>query len=142
MEMAELEVRARELVRDGALSYDQKLRRLAALATEVLPYPELSEPCRVALDKRIICDMYEGNAPYTPRYVLPDYERALAQGLDYLELPPPTDLDDALAFLQVMYAHVPSVTTYPVYLGDLDALLAPFVTDELSDNELDRALRR
>ena len=26
-----------------------------------------------------------------------------------------------------MYAHVPSVTTYPVYLGDLDRLLEPFV---------------
>ena len=65
--MTELEARARELVRDGALGYDQKLRRLAALATEVLSYPELSEPCRVALDKRIFCDMYEGNAPYTPR---------------------------------------------------------------------------
>ena len=26
-----------------------------------------------------------------------------------------------------MYAHVPSVTTYPVYLGDLDKVLGPFV---------------
>ena len=26
-----------------------------------------------------------------------------------------------------MYAHVPAVTTYPVYLGDLDKVLAPFV---------------
>ena len=125
-------------MRDGALGYDQKVRRLAALATEALPYPELSEPCRQALDKRIICDMFEGNAPYTPRYVLPDYELAMRNGLDYLELAPPTDLDDALAFLQIMYAHVPSVTTYPVYLGDLDKVLEPFVTDEMSDEELDR----
>ena len=41
-----------------------------------------------------------------------------------------------------MYAHVPSVTTYPVYLGDLDRVLAPFVTDDVSDDELDRTLRR
>ena len=135
-------VRARELVQDGTLAYDHKLRRLATLATEVLPRPAVSDACEAALDKRVICDMFEGHAPYTARYILPDYELAIRQGLDYLEMPPPTDLDDALAFLQVMYAHVPSVTTYPVYLGDLDKVLAPFVTDEITDQELDTKLRR
>ena len=142
MELNELQVRASELVRDAGLGYDQKLRQLAALATDALPYPELSDECRAALDKRIICDLFEGHAPYTARYILPDYERAVRQGLEYLEMDPPEDLDDALAFLQVMYAHVPSVTTYPVYLGDLDTVLEPFVTDELSDDELDCKLRR
>ena len=75
---------------------------------------KLSIDAREALDKRVICDLFEGNAPFAPRYVLPDYERAIRQGLQYLELPPPTDLADALAFLQIMYAHVPSVTTYPL----------------------------
>jgi len=142
MDMAEFETRARELVHDDQLGYDQKLRRLAMLATDALPYPDISEACREALDKRVICDLYEGHAPYTPRYVLPDYERAVRQGLDFLELEPPRDLDDAFAFLQIMYAHVPSVTTYPVYLGDLDAVLEPFVTDDLDDDELDRKIRR
>ena len=41
-----------------------------------------------------------------------------------------------------MYANVPSVTTYPVYLGDLDKVLAPFVTDEITDEQLDAKLRR
>ena len=130
--MHEFQARARTLVQDGTLSFDQRLRRLAALATEALPYPDLSPDCREALDKRIICDMYEGNAPYTARYILTDYELALRQGLRYLEMAPPTNLVDALAFLQVMYANVPSVTTYPVYLGDLDTLLAPFVTADLT----------
>ncbi len=133
--------RAGLLVTDGTLGYDQKLRRLAALATECLPYPALSDACREALDKRVICDMFEGRAPYTPRYVLPDYAKALRQGSAHLELEPPHDLADALAFLQIMYAHVPSVTTYPVYLGDLDALLEPFV-DGVGDEQLDRTLRR
>lgn len=141
MEMEELRSRATALVRDGALGYDQKLRRLASLATEAIEYPALSEDCKEALDKRVICDMYEGNAPFTPRYVLPDYELALAQGSAHLELPAPRHLDDALAFLQIMYAHVPSVTTYPVYLGDLDKVLAPFV-GTVSDQLLDRWLRR
>jgi YjjI family glycine radical enzyme len=142
MDMTEFQTRASALTQDLTLGYDQKVRMLAALATEALPYPELSPPCREALDKRVICDMYEGHAPFTPRYVLPDYERALREGIDFLELEPPEDLDDALAFLQIMYAHVPSVTTYPVYLGDLDSLLAPYVDERLSDDELDRKLRR
>ncbi|MFM2076661.1 MAG: hypothetical protein RJA49_551 [Actinomycetota bacterium] len=140
--MHELQARARSLVQDGTLGYDQKLRRLAALATEALEYPALSPACREALDKRVICDMFEGNAPYTARYILPDYERAIRQGLQFLEMPPPTNLDDALAFLQVMYANVPSVTTYPVYLGDPDKVLGRFVTDDISDDELDATLRR
>jgi YjjI family glycine radical enzyme len=142
VDIIEFQLRARELVQDGALGYDQKLRRLAALAVEALPSPDLSDACAEALDKRVICDLFEGNAPYTARYILPDYERALRQGLEFLELEPPTDLDDALAFLQIMYSHVPSVTTYPVYLGDLDQLLTPYVDDTLSDDELDRKLRR
>ncbi|MGB8861735.1 MAG: YjjI family glycine radical enzyme [Ilumatobacteraceae bacterium] len=138
----ELEARAQAIVQDGALGYDQKVRRLAALATDALPYPIISEACEEALAARVICDMYEGNAPFTARYILPDYEKAVRQGLAYLEMPPPTDLDDALSFLQIMYSQVPSVTTYPVYLGDLDKVLAPFVDDDLTDAMLDARLRR
>ncbi|MFZ4720160.1 MAG: YjjI family glycine radical enzyme [Ilumatobacteraceae bacterium] len=140
--MHEFQERARRLVQDGALTHDQKLRRLAALATEALPYPALSPECQEALDKRVICDMFEGHAPYTARYILPDYERAVRQGVAHLELPPPEDLDDALAFLLMLYVNVPSVTTYPVYLGDLDTVLAPFVDDTISDDDLDKTLRR
>lgn len=142
MDVNEFETRAHDIVADGSLGYDQKVRRLAGLATEMLPYPIISEACAEALHARVICDMYEGNAPFTARYILPDYEKAVRNGLEHLELPPPTDLDDALSFLQIMYTHVPSVTTYPVYLGDLDKVLAPFVTDEISDQQLDTKLRR
>lgn len=33
------QTRARELVWDGILGYDQKVRNLTALATDTLPYP-------------------------------------------------------------------------------------------------------
>lgn len=125
-----------------ALGYGQRLRQLSALATSALDYPALSAECRQALDERVICDMYEGHRPFTPRYVLPDYALALRQGVRHLELDPPSDLDDALSFLTVLYGHVPSVTTYPVYLGDLDTLLEPFVPAAMTDAELDARLRR
>ncbi len=133
---------AEKLVTSRALGYDQKLRRLASLADNALPYPGLSPLCAEALEARVICDMYEGNRPFTPRYVLPDYAKALRNGVHYLELDPPTTLDDALSFLTILYSQVPSVTTYPVYVGDLDALLEPFVPDDLGDDELDAKLRR
>ena len=88
---------ARTVIEDPTLSFHQRRHRLAAIAENLLPYPDVSEACAAALDKRIICDLYEGNAPYRPRYVLPDYERAMRQGLAHLELPPPEDLADALA---------------------------------------------
>ena len=140
--MESFQAEAAQLVTSAALGYDQKLRRLAGLAVSALPYPDLSPLCAEALQSRVICDMYEGNAPFTPRYVLPDYAMALRNGSRHLELAPPEDLDDALSFLTILYSQVPSVTTYPVYLGDLDALLEPFVPAELPEAELDAKLRR
>ena len=133
---------AEATVVNQATGYNQKVRLLAGLANSALPYPTISDACRQALDSRVICDMYEGNRPITPRYVLPDYAKALRNGVAHLELDPPQDLDDALSFLTILYGHVPSVTTYPVYLGDLDSLLESFVPADLSDDELDRKLRR
>lgn len=141
MDMPELRARSRSLVEDPALTYHQRRHRLACLAEEALEPPTVSDACAAALEKRILCDMFEGNAPYRPRYVLPDYERALRQGSAFLELDAPRDLDDALMFLLVMYSQVPSITGYPVYLGDLDTLLTPYV-DGVDDDRLHRSMRR
>jgi YjjI family glycine radical enzyme len=140
METNELQIVARQVVEDPALTYRQRVQKLATLAENALEPAPISDACNHALDKRVICDMYEGNAPYRPRYVLPDYAVALRNGSAFLELPPAHDLDEALAFLLILYTHVPSITGYPVYLGDLDVLLAPFV-DDVSDHELYRKLR-
>jgi YjjI family glycine radical enzyme len=140
METPEIRALARAVVDDPALTYRQRVQALAALAENVLEPPPVSDACAAALDKRVICDMYEGNAPYRPRYVLPDYAVALRSGSTFLELPPAQDLEEALAFLLILYSQVPSITGYPVYLGDLDALLAPYI-DGVSDDELHRRLR-
>ena len=134
--------RTEAILTSPALGYDQKVRRLAMQAANALPYPSLSPLCAEALQSGVICDMFEGHRPITPRYVLPDYPKALRNGVAYLELEPPTNFDDALSFLLILYTQVPSVTTYPVFLGDLDSLLEPFVPAELSDAELDAKLRR
>ena len=73
-------------------------------------------------------------------YVLPDYAKFLKQGSEYLELAPATDFDEALNNLTILYHHVPSVTNIPVYLGQLDDVLLPYVGD-LSDEAVYRKLR-
>lgn len=140
MELSELRHDVRAALEDPSLTYRQRIQRLATLAENALEPPPVSQECREALDKRVICDMYEGNAPYRPRYLLPDYARALDNGSEFLELAPPKDLEEAVTFLLAMYTHVPSITGYPVYIGDMDTLLEPFC-DGVSDAELAHKLR-
>jgi YjjI family glycine radical enzyme len=130
----------RRVLTDQRFTYRQKMMNLATLAENMLPAPSVSVACQEALDRGLICDMYEGNAPYRPRYLLPDYAVALRNGSDFLEIPPATDLDEALAFLLIMYSQTPSITGYPVYFGDLDALLLPYV-EGIDDASLHRKLR-
>ena len=99
MELPELRRQARSVVDDPALTYRQRMQRLAVLAENSLAPPPVSAECAEALEKRVICDLYEGNAPYRPRYVLPDYATFLRQGSTFLELGPARDLDEA--FLSV-----------------------------------------
>jgi YjjI family glycine radical enzyme len=139
MRIDELQRDVRAAVDDPALTYRQRVQLLATLAENALDPPPLSAEATRALDKRVICDMYEGNAPYRPRYVLPDYPKALRHGSTFLELAAPSDIDEALTFLLAMYANVPSITGYPVYLGNLDELLAPFEAS-VTDDELTRKL--
>jgi YjjI family glycine radical enzyme len=129
----------RTIIEDPTLTYRQRVQALAAAAEDLLDPPPVGEECAAALDKGLICDMAEGHAPYRPRYTLPDYARALAQGSEFLELPPPTSFDEATTFLLALYGNVPSITGYPVWFGDLDQLLEPFAT-ELDDAELQARL--
>lgn len=138
----EITERIAGIVRDPSLTYRQRMHQLALAAEDALDPMPVSGACRDALDKRIICDLHEGNAPHRPRYTLPDYALAMRQGSEFLELEAPTDLDEAITFLLCLYGNVPSITGYPVWLGDLGALLEPFVDGFVSDEELYWTLRR
>ncbi|MCQ4735851.1 glycyl radical enzyme domain-containing protein, partial [Anaerotruncus colihominis] len=54
----------------------------------------------------ILCDHNDGHAPLCPRYILPDYERFMERGCDFLRLPAPRTLAEALASLTIFYTHV------------------------------------
>ena len=132
--------RLRHIVTDASLSPAQKAHYLALEAANLLPYPPLDEATSRALQDGVICDMCEGHAPFKPRYVLPDYSVVLKNGSDYLELPAPRTLAEAINTLMIAYHHVPSVTGMPVYIGLLDDLLLPFC-DDVSDADLYRQIK-
>ena len=138
--MQEITRKLHEITTDKTLSPAQKAHYLSLEAENMLPYPALDTDTQQALDERVICDLYEGHAPYKPRYVLPDYSVVLTHGSEYLELPVPETLDEAINTLMIAYHHVPSVTGMPVYLGQLDDLLLPFC-DGVDDDELYKKIK-
>lgn len=122
-----------ETVKSPTLTHEQKVATMANKADsllEVLNYPEgLRELKDCPIDSQCICDLFEGKAPLRPRYIIPDYRKLMREGSEFLNIEPPRDLFEAINALEIFYRHVPSVTNFPVYVGQLDELLEPFVQD-------------
>lgn len=123
----------KNIVTDKTLNFQQKARFLSLEAENMLPYQVLDDETAQALEERVLCDLYEGHAPYKPRYVLPDYTRILNNGSAYLEIDAPQNLDEAINCLMIAYHQVPSVTGMPVFVGHLDQLLLPFCNGETDE---------
>ncbi|BEP29134.1 YjjI family glycine radical enzyme [Helicovermis profundi] len=119
-----------DIIKDPILTYEQKVLTLARAAEDSIDVLNISKEVQDLRDKDIICDLYEGHAPYRPRYIVPDYEKFLKQGSKFLKLEPTTSLEDAINNLIILYRHVPSISSFPVYIGNLDVLLNPFVKDD------------
>ncbi len=119
-----------EIIKNRSLEQYQKVIALARAAENSLDVLDLSINEKQHLNEGIICDLKEGNAPFRPRYNLVDFEKFMQQGSDFLELDPPRNLQEAINSLLILYKHIPSVTTFPVYLGNIDKLLNPFIEDE------------
>ncbi len=120
-----------EIIKNPVLTHDQTMMQLAKTAENILPYPEgIPEEFYDYYDEGLICDVSEGHAPYAPRYILPDYRMLFEKGCKHLRLEPPKNLYEAINTLLIFYRCVPSVTHFPVYLGEIDSLLEPFIEDE------------
>ena len=121
---------ALSIIQDPTLTYHQELLALARLGESTDRSLRYSDEYYAAKEKGALCDLNEGVMPYRPRYICPDYDLLFRKGCDFLQLDPPSDLAEALNVLEIFYCHVPSITSFPVYLGDLDSLLEPFVLKE------------
>lgn len=129
-----------DIVTSKGLTYEQKVVALAHAAENSLEVLEIPEKTRHYMETGAICDLDEGHAPYRPRYIMPDYEAAVKKGCEFLQLYPPKDLDEVIQFLEILYRHVPSITSYPVYLGSIDRLIEPFL-EGVIDEEAEKKLR-
>lgn len=134
--------------RDGAygvltsrkLTHEQKLMTLAKYAENAMGVMEISDKMKYYFENGSINDLFEGDAPYRPRYIVPDYDKFIENGSEFLQLEPPKDFDELLFGLMTLYRHVPSITNFPVYLGNLDYMIDPFITD-VSDEEVVKKLK-
>lgn len=129
------------LIQNPVLTYEQKLIGLAREAENSLDVLPMSPALKTLMSQDVICDLFEGSAPYRPRYIVPDYEKFMKQGSEFLDLKPPVDLHEALNHLMILYRHVPSITSFPVYIGNLDVLLEPFITED-NEEEAFKAIKR
>ena len=119
-----------EIIKDRTLTYEQKVLTLARAAEDSIDVLNIEKDTQKLRDEGIICDLFEGHAPYRPRYIVPNYEKFMKNGSEFLGLKPPKDIWEATNSLLILYRHVPSITSFPVYIGDIDFLLEPFVKDE------------
>lgn len=130
-----------DIITADNLTYKQKVLKLAQ-AAENSEHPIPTTPAfDYFFSRDAICDMHEGNAPYRARYICVDFQKFAAQGSDFLRLDAPEDLDGLLFNLEVLYENIPSVTGRPVYCGQLDKIIDPFLGD-LSDEEILPRLKR
>lgn len=118
------------IIKNETLTYHQQVLQLAGQGESTLNVLNVDEDTKKLIEENVICTLFEGNAPYRPRYIVPNYSKLMKDGCKFLDLQPPADIWDATNNLLIFYKHVPSITSYPVYLGNLDELLNPFVTDE------------
>lgn len=122
-----------KIIKDPILTYEQKVLSLAHAAEDSINVLDIPPAIQSLRDRDIICDLYEGNAPYRPRYIVVDFEKFMKNGSIFLEIDPPKDLEEAIHALLILYKHIPSISSFPVYIGNLDTLLEPFIEDEIKD---------
>lgn len=129
-----------EILKDPNLDYRQRRLKMAQTLENQLPYVKIKKESQKLLEEGVICDLFEGHAPYRPRYILPDYKKFLLEGSEYLNIKPPCDMYEAINALLIIYSYVPSITSYPVFLGNIDELLEPYV-DTVTEAELTKLLK-
>ena len=125
-----------DVATSGSLTYQQKLFNLANTAERLVDPKEIlgyTDEEMGYIENEMICDLNEGYLPYRPRYIVPNYYVLLEKGSEFLDIKPPQDLDELLDSLLILYNHVPSITSFPVFIGDLDKLMEPFISDEEKD---------
>lgn len=130
---------AYKILTSQGLTHEQKLMQLAKAAENGVDVLTIPDRMQTFFDNGSIHDLFEGGAPYRPRYIMPDYQKFIREGSEFLKVAPPKDFDELIFALMTIYRHTPSITNFPVYLGNLDQLIEPFI-EGLSDEAIIKKL--
>ncbi len=134
------ESKAMKIIKNTSLTYAQQLLALAREEENEVEVLKRNPLWVKALKEGKVCDLGEGLNPYRPRYILPDYDLLMEKGCSFLELNPPKSLLECCSNLLIFYHHVPSITSFPVYLGNFTHIFKPFEKD--ADNPLTKEILR
>lgn len=104
-----------DTITSNKLTYEQKLKNLANIAENELDVLPIPEKTKYYFSTGAINDLFEGHAPYRPRYIMPDYEKYLKNGSEFLRVKPAKNMDEAIFALMMIYHHVPSITSFPSF---------------------------
>lgn len=115
-----------EIIQDKSLTYSQQVLALARLGEDSEEVCKRNPDWVKALNEKKVCDLNEGLNPYRPRYILPDYSILMEKGCKFLELEKPKSLLEACNNLLIFYKHIPSITSYSVYLGNFTQLFKDY----------------
>ncbi len=121
-----------DIATSKSLTYQQKLYNLANVGERMFNPVELLGYDQKDLDyieNGMLCDLNEGYLIYRPRYIVPNYNVFIENGCKFLDLPKPKTLDDVLDGLLILYKNIPSITSFPVFIGFIDRLIDPFIKD-------------
>lgn len=126
----ERETEAMKIIKNKRLTFMQQVLELYKMGEDSVGPITVNDEYLEAKEKGILCDLYEGNGPFRPRYTMPNFKLLFEKGSKFLDLQKPEDLDEAINNLLIFYRHIPSSGAYPVYLGNIDDLLEPYVIKE------------
>lgn len=129
-----------KIIQDTSLTYHQQVLALARLGENSEELLSRNPLWIKAKKEGKVCDLNEGLNPYRPRYILPDYSILMEKGCKFLELDAPKTLLEACNSLLIFYKHVPSITSFPVYLGNFTEIFRKW--DDEADNPLTEEILR
>ena len=85
------------VVKSQKLTYEQKIFNLAHMAEDTVDVLNVPEKTAYYFEHNAIDNLFEGSAPYRPRYILPDYDKFIKNGSEFLQIDPPKDEFDYCA---------------------------------------------
>lgn len=63
--------RVLDILKDRSLTYHQQIKDLAAYAESTIEVLNIDDETKKLIDEGCICTLFEGNAPFRPRYIIP-----------------------------------------------------------------------